>query len=74
VTGIWTVKVTVNGINISSYSFQVMRTRDEADFAVAQWRDQYFYRNLTFGSFIVAIISFIIAVASLARNPKTLIR
>ena len=73
-TGVWAVKVTTRGVSVSSYYFQVVGTRDEADFAVSQWRDQSFYRNLVLAGFIVAITSFIIAVASLARKPKTIIQ
>jgi hypothetical protein len=73
-TGIWTVKVTARGVRVSSYSFQVMPTVDEADYAVAQWHDQNFYRNLVLGAALLATVSFIVAVASLARKPSTIIR
>lgn len=73
-TGVWAVKVNARGVNITSYYFQVVGTKDEADFAVAQWRDQEFYRNLIQLSLVVAVISFIISAASLARKPKTVIQ
>ena len=73
-TGVWAVKVTTHGVTISVYYFQVVGTGDEAGFAVAQWRDQQYYRNLIMLSLIVALISFIISAASLARRPKTIIQ
>ncbi len=73
-TGIWVVKVTSRGLTSNSYAFQVMGTKDEADFAAAQWRDQNFYRNLVLAGFIIAIIAFIVSAASLARKPKTVIQ
>lgn len=73
-TGVWAVKVSSRGVNITSYYFQVVGTKDEADFAVAQWHDQDFYRNLIQLSLIVAITAFIISAASLARKPKTIIQ
>lgn len=73
-TGIWSVKVTTRGLNASNYQFQVFKTKDEADFVVAQWRDQNFYRNLVLGGFVVAWASFIISAASLARRTTTVIR
>jgi len=73
-TGVWSVKVTIGGINVNSYYFQVLATRDDADFAVGQWRDQNYYRNLTLGTLIVAIASIIASAASLARKPKTIIQ
>lgn len=74
-TGIWVVKVTTaSGIDVDSYFFQVMKTTDEADFAISQWHDQNFYRNLLYGSFMIAILSLILSAASLARRPKTVIQ
>ena len=73
-TGVWTVKVTVGGVAVSSYYFQVVSSRDEADFAIRQWRDQNNYRNLVTIAFFLAIISVIVSAASLARKPKTVIQ
>lgn len=73
-TGVWTIKVMSHGVAAASYYFQVVNTRDEADFAVAQWRDQNTYRNITLATFILALISFIIAAASLARKRTTIIK
>jgi len=73
-TGVWSVKVTASGITVTTYYFQVLATKDEAEFAAGQWRDQDYYRNLTLGTLIVAILSFIIGAASLARRPKTIIQ
>jgi hypothetical protein len=73
-TGVWSVKVTASGTNVTTYYFQVLATRDDADFAVGQWRDQNYYRNLVLGSLILAIISIIISAASLARGRKTVIQ
>lgn len=73
-TGVWSVKVTASGINVTTYYFQVLATRDDADFAVGQWRDQNYYRNLVLGSLILAIISIIVSAASLARGRKTVIQ
>lgn len=73
-TGVWAVTVTTRGVNVNSYTFQVVATKDEADFAVGQWRDQTFYRNLVLASFILSITSLIVAAASLARKPKTIIQ
>jgi hypothetical protein len=73
-TGVWAVKVTVSGVTINSYYFQVVSSRDEADFAIRQWRDQNNYRNLVTAAFFLAIISVIVSAASLARKPKTVIQ
>jgi hypothetical protein len=73
-TGVWAVKVTVGGVTVSSYYFQVVGSRDEADFAIRQWRDQNNYRNLVTAAFFLAIISVIVSAASLARKPKTVIQ
>jgi hypothetical protein len=73
-TGTWSVKVTASGISVTTYYFQVLATRDEAEFATTQWRSQNYYRNLTLGTLIVSIASFIIAAASFARRPKTIIQ
>lgn len=73
-TGVWSVKVTVRGVAVTSYYFQVVSSRDEADFAIRQWRDQNNYRNLVTAAFYLAIISVIVSVASLARKPKTIIQ
>jgi hypothetical protein len=74
ITGVWSVKVTASGINVTTYYFQVLATRDDADFAIGQWRDQNYYRNLTLGTLIVAIVSIILSTGSLARKPKTIIQ
>ena len=73
-TGVWTVKVTIGKVTVSSYYFQVLSSRDEADFAIRQWRDQNNYRNLVTAAFFLAIISVIVSTASLARKPKTVIQ
>jgi hypothetical protein len=74
VTGVWSVKVTSRGITASSYYFQVVGTRDEAEFAVLQWHDQTFYRNLILTSFVIAWAALTISAASLARRPKITVR
>jgi len=73
-TGVWAVKVTVSGVTVNSYYFQVVGSRDEADFAIRQWRDQNNYRNIVAAAFFLAIISVIVSAASLARKPKTVIQ
>lgn len=73
-TGIWTVKVTTHGIKISSYSFQVVPSKDEADYVIEQSRAQTFNKNVAFGSIVVALASIIVAIGSLARKPTTVIR
>jgi hypothetical protein len=73
-TGVWAVKVTTHGVAVASYYFQVVGTSDEAGFAVAQWHDQQYYRNLILLSLVVAVASFVISAASLARKPKTIIQ
>jgi len=73
-TGVWAVKVTVSGVTVNSYYFQVVGSRDEADFAVLQWRNQNNYRNLVTAAFFLAIVSVIFSAASLARKPKTVIQ
>jgi hypothetical protein len=73
-TGLWSVKVTVGGVTANSYYFQVVRSRDEADFAIRQWRDQNNYRNLVAAAFFLAIIAVIVSAASLARKPKIVIQ
>jgi len=73
-TGVWTVKVTVSGVIVSSYYFQVVSSRDEADFAIRQWRDQNNYRDLVTAAFFLAIMSVVVSAASLARTPKTVIQ
>ena len=73
-TGVWVVKVTVSGVTVSSYYFQVVSSRDEADFAIRQWRNQNNYRNLVTAAFLLAIVSVIVSAASLARKPKTVIQ
>jgi len=73
-TGVWSVKVIVGKVTVSSYYFQVVSSRDEADFAIRQWRDQNNYRNLVTAAFFLAIISVILSAASLARKPKTVIQ
>jgi hypothetical protein len=68
-TGLWTVRVTfvITGVKIGSYTFDVKPNRDEADFAVQEWRDQRFYRLLIFVAIGLAVISIAIAVAAVAR-------
>ena len=73
-TGVWAVKVNARGINVATYYFQVMATRDEADFAVSQWQQQQFNRTLVYTCLFVASTAFVIAAASLARRPKTIIQ
>jgi hypothetical protein len=73
-TGVWSVGVMVGGAKSNGYYFQVFATRDEADFAVGQWRDQNYYRNLTLGTAIAAIAALILSAASFARRPKTIIQ
>jgi hypothetical protein len=73
-TGVWAVKVTVRGVNVNSYYFEVVSSRDEADFAIRQWRDQNNYRNLVTAAFFLACISVIVSAASLARKPRTVIQ
>lgn len=73
-TGVWSVNVSTHGVAIASYYFQVVGSSDEAGFAVAQWREQQNYRNLILLSLVIAIMSFIISAASLARKPKTIIQ
>jgi len=69
-TGVWTLKITSNGIKADSYTFTVVGTQDEADYATTQWESENFYRNLTLISYVLSIIAFAVAVASLARQPK----
>ena len=73
-TGVWAVKVTVSGVTVNSYYFQVVSSRDEAEFAIRQWHDQSDYRNLVTVAFFLAIIAVIFSAASLARKPKTVIQ
>lgn len=69
-TGTWTAKVTSNGVKVNSYSFTVMQSQDEADYAISQWESQNFYRNLLLICFFLSIVAFAVAMASLARQPK----
>ena len=69
-TGVWTLKITSNGIKADSYTFTVVGTQDEADYATTQWESDNFYRNLTLISYVLSIIAFAVAAASLARQPK----
>lgn len=71
-TGIWTEKVTSNGVKVNSYSFNVMQNQDEADYAITQWESQQFYRNLTLICFFLSIVAFALSAASLSRQPKTI--
>jgi hypothetical protein len=71
-TGVWTFKVISNGIKVSDYSFTVMQSQDEADYAISQWQSQNFYRNLVIVCYFLSIAAFAIAVASLARRPKAI--
>jgi flagellin-like protein len=71
-TGIWTLKITSNGIKANSYTFTVVETQDEADYATTQWESENFYRNLTLICYVLSIIAFAVAIASLARQPKPL--
>jgi hypothetical protein len=71
-TGIWTFKVVSNGIKVNDYSFTVVQTQDEADYAIGQWQSQNFYRNLLIICYFLSIAAFAIAVASLARQPKAI--
>ena len=73
-TGIWAVKVTTRGLPVATYYFQVVGTGDEAGFLIAQWRDEQYYRNLSYVCLIVAFTAIVIAAASLARRPKTVIQ
>jgi len=73
-TGVWSVRVGVSGVIVNSYYFQVVSSRDEADLAIRQWRDQNNYRNLVTTAFFLAVIAVIISAASLARKPKTVIQ
>ena len=69
-TGTWTAKVISNGIKVNSYSFSVVQTQDEADYAITQWETQNFYRNVLMICFFLSIVAFAVAMASLARQPK----
>ena len=69
-TGIWTLKITSNGIKANSYTFTVVETQDEADYATTQWESENFYRNLTLICYVLSMIAFAVAIASLARQPK----
>ena len=71
-TGIWTERVISNGVKVDSYSFTVMQTQDDADYAVTQWESEQFYRNLIFICFFLSIIAFAVAAASLARKPTAI--
>jgi hypothetical protein len=71
-TGVWTFKVISNGVKVSDYSFTVVESQDEADYAIGQWQSQNFYRNLLIVSYFLSIAAFAIAVASLARQPKAI--
>lgn len=71
-TGTWTAKVTSNGIKVDTYSFSVLQTQDEADYAITQWESQNFYRNLLVICFFLSIVAFAVAMASLARQPKAI--
>jgi hypothetical protein len=71
-TGIWTFKVVSNGIKVADYSFTVMQTQDEADYAMSQWESQNFYRNLLIICYFLSIAAFAVAFASLARRPKAI--
>ena len=73
-TGVWAVKVTARGVTVTSYYFQVVGTGDEANFLVAEWRDQQYYRNLSYICLVVAFTAIVISAASLARKPKTIIQ
>lgn len=71
-TGTWTAKITSNGIKVNSYTFSVVETQDEADYAIAQWESENFYRDLVIIGYLLSIIAFAVAIASLARQPKTI--
>jgi hypothetical protein len=71
-TGIWTFKVVSIGIKVNDFSFTVMQTRDEADYEITQWESQNFYRNLLIICYVLSVAAFAVAVASLARRPKTI--
>jgi hypothetical protein len=71
-TGIWTLKITSNGIKVNSYTFNVMPTTDEADYTITQWQSQNFYRNLLVICFFFSIVAFAISMASLARQSRTI--
>jgi hypothetical protein len=71
-TGVWTFKVISNGVKVSDYSFTVVESQDEADYAIGQWQSQNFYRSLLIVSYFLSIAAFAIAVASLARQPKAI--
>jgi len=72
VTGIWTLKITSNGLTVNSYTFNVVPTTDEADYAVTQWQSQNFYRNLLVICFFFSIVAFAISMGALARQPKAI--
>jgi hypothetical protein len=71
-TGTWTEKVISNGVKVNSYSFNVMQSQDEADYAITQWESQQFYRNLTVVCFFLSIIAFALSAAALSRQPKSI--
>jgi hypothetical protein len=69
-TGTWTVKITSNRIKVNSYSFNVVPTTDEADYAITQWQSQNLYRDLLVICFFLSVVAFGVSMASLARPPK----
>ena len=71
-TGTWTVKITSNRIKVNSYSFNVVPTTDEADYAITQWQSQNFYRNLLVICFLLSVVAFAVPMGSLARPPKVI--
>ena len=69
-SGIWTVKVVSNGVKVNAYSFNVVPSTDEADYAITQWQSQNFYRYLLMICFFLSVVAFGVSMASLARPPK----
>jgi hypothetical protein len=71
-TGTWTVKITSNRIKVNSYSFNVVPTTDEADYAITQWQSQNFNKYLLMICFFLSVVAFGTSMASLARPPKVI--
>jgi hypothetical protein len=67
VTGIWTVTVTSLSVKIGGYYFTVIQDRDQADFAIAQYREQRLYRVLVYALLALSIAAIILAVIAVAR-------
>jgi hypothetical protein len=66
-TGTWSVTVTSLSVKVGGYSFTVAEDRDQADYAIAQYRQTQLYRVLTYVLLAISIAAIILAAIAVVR-------